>query len=284
MADVDSKYFCNGFPYIGKDDLRPDDVQVTEHVVLKLADPFLNEGRNITADNYFSSMKLAEKLRVAKTSYVGTVNKKRREIPTEVKNSKALLYESQLLKSGSMTLTMYQGKVKKNVLILSSLHPFIDIADNPKKTPETIQFYNATKYGVDVVDQMARQYSTRTAVRRWPLHVFQNTLDLSLINAWICFKEVTKQKISRRNFILKLADELRSTYVSGRRRQNPPEHNSDDTESDDDQPPKNEEKRRRCYKKKCPNKTSQLCKKCKKHVCGKHAKAAKVSCFTCTNN
>ena len=32
-----------------------------------------------------------------------------------------------------------------------------------KQKPETIEFYNKTKYGVDVADQMARQYSVKRA-------------------------------------------------------------------------------------------------------------------------
>ena len=34
----------------------------------------------------------------------------------------------------------------------------------------------------------------------WPIHSFQNTLDLAAINAWI-FREVTNEKISGRNFV-----------------------------------------------------------------------------------
>ena len=80
--------------------------------------------------------------------------------------------------------SLYQGKRKKNVLLLSTLHADATIADNQKKTPETVKCYNI-KYGVDVVDQMARKYTVRTMTRRWPIHSFQNTLDLAAINAWI---------------------------------------------------------------------------------------------------
>ena len=37
-------------------------------------------------------------------------------------------------------------------------------------------YYNATKLGVDVLDQMARNYSTRCPSRRWPVRVFYNIL------------------------------------------------------------------------------------------------------------
>jgi hypothetical protein len=43
---------------------------------------------------------------------------------------------------------------------------------NNKCPPETIAFYNDTKYGVDMLDQMAKKYSTKVSSRRWPLRHF----------------------------------------------------------------------------------------------------------------
>ena len=103
---------------------------------------------------------------------MGTFNKSRRELPEAVCKSKANLYDTKLLKTGNTTLTMYQDRKKKNVLILSTMHPSIEIGVNEKQTPETIKFYHETKYGVDILDQMARLYKTRTPTRRWPVHVF----------------------------------------------------------------------------------------------------------------
>jgi len=38
--------------------------------------------------------------------------------------------------------------------------------------PETIDFYNLTKYGVNVINQMARKYSVKASSRRWPVQAF----------------------------------------------------------------------------------------------------------------
>ena len=40
-------------------------------------------------------------------------------------------------------------------------------------------FYNKTKSGVDITDQMARQYTVKAGARRWPMAVFYNILDLA---------------------------------------------------------------------------------------------------------
>ena len=207
-ADVQSKYCLNGFPYLGKDDHRPSDQTLSEHVVLKLMEPFLGGGHNVTTDNFFTSVKLGQKLANKKTSIVGTVNHIRREVPPQIKSCKKPLYSSTILKSNNMTLTVYQSKPSKNVLVLSTVHRSVAIAEGKKKLPETIVYYNATKYGVDVLDQMARLYTSKVSSRRWPLQVFYNVFDLAGINSWIVYKEATGLKISRRAFLLQLVTEL----------------------------------------------------------------------------
>ena len=73
-----------------------------------------------------------------------------------------------------------------------------------KKTSETIQYYDANKYGVDALDQKARLYTTKVASRRWPLQFFYNVLDLAWNNAVILYNSVTGDTISRRDYLLKL--------------------------------------------------------------------------------
>jgi len=69
------------------------------------------------------------------------VNKIRKEVPAVVKHMKEPLHSTTLYKSGDATMTVYQGKAKKNVIILTTLHPSITVADNPKKIPERVKAY-----------------------------------------------------------------------------------------------------------------------------------------------
>ena len=69
-------------------------------------------------------------------------------------------------------------------------------------------YYNATIFGVDVLDQMARNYSTRCHSRRWPVHVYYNTVHSASINAWILYSEITGEKLSLHDFNLGLAEGL----------------------------------------------------------------------------
>ena len=60
---------------------------------------------------------------------------------------------------------------------------------------------------------MARKYTVRTSTKRWPVHLFQNTLDLAAINAWIICKAVTKNNIPRRVFLQQLAQDLSGPHI-----------------------------------------------------------------------
>ena len=186
-VDKESKYRINGFPYVGKDEKHFLTERVSDRVVMQLMRPYLCKRRNVTTDSYFTSMKSFNLLKEKQASLLGTVNKIKREVPLPLRKMKEDLHSYKLYKSGDITLTAYQGKVNKHVLILSTKHKDITIANNAKKTSETVSSYNETKYGVDIVDQMAKKYTCRTGTRKWPIHCFQMTLDLAAINAWVLF-------------------------------------------------------------------------------------------------
>ncbi|TRZ00662.1 hypothetical protein DNTS_013001 [Danionella cerebrum] len=142
-ADVDTKYMVNGAPYLGKDETRMPGQRLGDSVVLKMVEPYLGKGRNITTDNFFTSLELAKALQAKKTSLVGTVNKTRRELPPRVKEQRPLL-TTQVLKSNNATLTVYQCKPRKNVCILSTVHTDVAITSCHKAKPETVTYYNRT--------------------------------------------------------------------------------------------------------------------------------------------
>lgn len=89
-------------------------------------------------------------------------------------------YSTLLYKTNNCILTIYKSKPKKRVAILSTKHKFVKIdKSNKKLLPESVIFYNKTKFGVDMTDQMARKYTVKAGSRRWPLQIFYNILDLA---------------------------------------------------------------------------------------------------------
>ena len=154
---------------------------------------------------------LAEKLLEKRTSVVGTIRANRREIPPLVKLP---LHDSVFYSSSSLNLIVYQAKKNKPVLILSTLHRGEAREGDGKKRPEAVLYYNRNKCGVDMLDYVCREISTKAACRRWPLAVFFDVLDLAGVNAWIIYKTKTGSNISRRKFFFQLSQQLRKSEVS----------------------------------------------------------------------
>ena len=62
-------------------------------------------------------------------------------------------------------------------------------------------------------DPMGRQYSVKAGTRRWPVAIFYNILDMTSINAFVIHRKQTEDKVSRRDFLFKVATELREDYI-----------------------------------------------------------------------
>ncbi|XP_026215427.1 activating transcription factor 7-interacting protein 1 isoform X2 [Anabas testudineus] len=71
-SDLQSKYVCNVIPYLGKDPSPPTEERQTDNVVMMLMEPFLDKGRNVTTDSFFTSLKLAQRLHSRNTTIRGT--------------------------------------------------------------------------------------------------------------------------------------------------------------------------------------------------------------------
>ena len=153
-------------------------------------------------------------------------------------------------------LVNYQCRQKKNVHLMSTMHVSLAVYTTEKKKPLAIHFYNHKKVGLDVFDQMFRLYTTHAAIRRWPMAVWTNILDMACLNSWILFKKATGSRNNRCAFILQLFEELTSAYVSNNKKckLNEPE--------EDYQRPSG--KRLKCVSKQFKNNTVTICQCCRK--------------------
>ena len=110
------------------------------------------------------------------------------------------------------------------MIMLSTMHHDINIdEEDPKRRPEIIKFYNKTKIGVDLVDQMVQTYTCRRQTRRWPLNLFCNLLGIAALNACTVFGQVypdsqSTQDSRRRRFITDLANSLIYPYMKTRQK------------------------------------------------------------------
>jgi len=112
--------------------------------------------------------------------------KNKGELPTKLKETRGKQKNISVFAfQDSATLVFYCPKKSRVVVLLSTEHDTAEV-DNSEKAKLTIVFdYNASKVGVDTMDQMVRTYTSKRMTRRWPIVLFYNLLDVSALNAFI---------------------------------------------------------------------------------------------------
>ena len=220
-TDAKNRYFLNGSPLTK----RPEDSVAAEvhkesnrakSLVMNLCGPFFNDGRNVTGDRFFTSMDVATELLNRNTTYLGTMQKNKRDIPAILHEPREQ-FDSIFAFGGDrkrLTVQSYQVKPKRKVYLISSMHHSAETLPDGKRKSNMQLYYNETKAGVDVVDEMCKAYSVRTRVHRWPMVHMHNMLDVTGINAYTIFNmshpdwtTVVESK-RRRQFLQQLATEL----------------------------------------------------------------------------
>ena len=87
LADAKCFYTCNMEVYVGQQPDGPFKVSNSPGaVVQRLYEPIKGTGRNVTMDNWFTSLDLLEKMHKDKLSLLGTIRKNKREIPPDFAN------------------------------------------------------------------------------------------------------------------------------------------------------------------------------------------------------
>jgi hypothetical protein len=222
LVDNDTTYALNGLVYIGAATF-PDRAgePLAQLTTMKVVEPFFHTGINVTADNWFTSCPLLDKLVEKNITVVGTVRKHHRDLPpVAVQTANRQPKSAVHYRSGNQVLLSFVDKKKcKPVLLLSTMHTgVLAVEDNQK--PAIVQFYNSSKSGVDNLDHMVRFYSCKRKTRRWPYAFFMNLVDVICVNAYVLHK--TNHQVSTRYEFLKgLAHQLMEGQMRRRLQSNP---------------------------------------------------------------
>lgn len=87
-CDASNSYPLQGQLYTGKPTEGERQTNIGERTVLDLVSPYKNSGRNVTTDNFFTSLQLARKLNSWNLTLVGTVRKNKRFLPANMQPHK----------------------------------------------------------------------------------------------------------------------------------------------------------------------------------------------------
>ena len=79
-------------------------------------------------------------------------------------------------------------KGKKNVILLSTAPPILDITkDDGKSKLRIYKVYDLTKGGTDIIDQRMEFYSCKPKSRKWIISVFSYVIDMARVNSSTTF-------------------------------------------------------------------------------------------------
>ncbi|KRX26647.1 PiggyBac transposable element-derived protein 4 [Trichinella nelsoni] len=149
-CDAETSYPLAGEIYAGKQPGQTGRMNVVD-LVKRLVRPWCGKGRNITMDNFFTSIPLAEDLLAKKTTIVGTLRRKKKEVPSELTEARGREVGSSLFCfDRQLTLVSYIPKRKKSVLLLSTMHHDDAVYEDQEGKPDIVLFYNETKSGTSL--------------------------------------------------------------------------------------------------------------------------------------
>ncbi|KAJ8879739.1 hypothetical protein PR048_020347 [Dryococelus australis] len=145
-------------------------------------------------DNYFTSVGLAEELlKDHKMSIIGTIRKNKSDITPLFLDTKERPVHSTMFGFGEKCLLVSDVPKKgKNLLMISTVT--IDESTGDMCKPEVITFYNLTKGGVDVIDEMTASYSVSRISNCWPFTAFFTIMNITCINSLIIYKSLDLMK------------------------------------------------------------------------------------------
>ncbi|XP_053964402.1 piggyBac transposable element-derived protein 4-like [Anastrepha ludens] len=290
LVDAKSFYVINLEIYPGKQPTGPYALSNKAYdVVDRLVAPISKTNRNVTFDNWFTSYPLMlHLLKEHRLTSTGTVRKNKPDIPSQMLQTRNREIPSTVFGfQKDISLLSHVPKKNKVVLLMSTLHHDDSVvADtNGTQKPEMIIFYNQTKGGVDVVDELCTNYDVSRNTKRWPMVIFYAVLNMAGINSIIVYKSNNSSNLSRRNFLRDLGIGLVSEHLQNRKEnQHLPRElrkrilDQVDEPSHSQRPPNKVPKPiRRCQI--CPTKkdrkTKHTCYKCNRYLCMEHA------VFTC---
>ncbi|CAH2236811.1 jg8567 [Pararge aegeria aegeria] len=168
---------------------------LSKDVVMNLSEKYLDAGRSIVTDNFYTSVDLAKSLLNRSTHLLGTVRKNRRGLPKDIISTK--LHKGEMIaKENDDGILVLKWKDKRDVLALSTKHSvgFVTVRSkrNRRKTalkPSVIAEYNKYKSAIDFSDQMGSYCNPLRRNVRWFQKLgIELLLTTSVVNAYLIYK------------------------------------------------------------------------------------------------
>lgn len=188
------------------------ELNVGSKIVLELSEPYLDRGRILYVDNWYTSIELAELLNSRQTHLVGTLRANRKSNPKNVTQKKLKRGEVFSMRSSTNVLVL-KWKDKRDLYMLSTKHnsEMISVDHHGKyiEKPKVVVDYNLGKSPIDLSDQLS-SYSNplRRSIKWYKKVVLDTLLNIGVVNARVLFNAVTNSKMSITTFRTILVENL----------------------------------------------------------------------------
>ena len=208
----------------------------TEGITMRLFEQYgwrKLKGRNITMDNLYSSIPMAEKMLQKGVTMIGTMRHNRKGLPKEIKSVAGRTNFSSIIwhekEKGKFSLNSYvvdtKSKGKKNVIVLATVPVLLGVTkDDGKQKPAIIKTYDFTKGGTDICDQRTGNYSTSTKSPKWTKKILSYMLDVSRVNSQTIHSlnhNLEPRKVDSFDYGWSLVLELVTPHIQDRRNNTP---------------------------------------------------------------
>lgn len=192
--------------------IRPDDESdfgATSNIVLRLSRIIpRNQNYRLYHDNYYTALPLMVHLAKKSIFSLGTIRRNRlpncKLLPeaTMKKEVRGTSYEYMAFVDG-VDISSLVWKDNKYLTLISSFagtHPeeLVNRFDRKKKEtiqvkcPYVIKEYNRHMGGVVLLDSLMGRYKIAIKSRKWYMRLFYYMIDLTMVNALLCYKRVLK--------------------------------------------------------------------------------------------
>lgn len=200
------------------------DLPQPARVVMHLAEPYLDKGRHLFTDRFYSSIPLALALESRNTSFTGTLVKNRVDLPDEIRWHLHLKQgEVVAFRYNSMLALAWRAETKKNPVLMLSTEGSASMVDVPRRRsrqppqpkPVVVHTYNQHMNGVDIADQHSVYYSFLRKTIKWWRKMFFWLIETSVVNSFIMYKIVlSPSKPNHLAYRRTVVESYASRYIS----------------------------------------------------------------------
>ncbi|KAF6198570.1 hypothetical protein GE061_008318 [Apolygus lucorum] len=227
MVDNASKFLINSVPYLGKNSL-PKDTTVENFAVKCLVDPIAGSNRNVTMDDYFTTVSLVTELvDDCKLTAIGQIKTNKKELPaffSDMNYKHRKSGSSIVLYAGDVMAVSYKPCNNTGLLSLVSTCHKGQALKNGSGKPQVVLDYEATRGAVEAFLGNCNKMTTNRKTFRWPLTIFYHMIDMAIQNSYVVYYhnflakrlDPKQRALSKLDFALTLVRQMSDAWMRSR--------------------------------------------------------------------